>query len=172
MIHAVGEAQLHPFDAEAGVSHMTDMPVTDGSSTSDLRLPIDAIGDVVGARHEARALACRLGFTSTDATVVATAVSELARNIILYADRGEILLKPLDGCGRPGVVIIARDAGPGISDIQRAVRGGYPTSGGLGLGLRGVKRLMDEFEITSAADVGTTVLVTKWSAVVACEAHL
>ena len=106
----------------------------------------------------------RCGFASTDATLVATAVSELARNIVQYAKRGEIVLKPLENQGRRGLLVIARDEGPGIPDIQRAIEGGCSTYGSLGLGLRGVKRLMDEFEIVSTAGIGTTVCVKKWSA--------
>jgi len=120
-------------------------------------------GDIVSARQLCRALVLRLGFASTDATLVATAVSELARNIVLYAKRGEIVLKPLENGGRPGILVIARDDGPGIPDIQRATGGGCSTSGSLGWGLRGVKRLMDEFEIVSVAGIGTNVCVTKWS---------
>lgn len=120
-------------------------------------------GDIVTARRQSRALVLRLGFQSTEATLVATAVSELARNIVLYAKRGEIILKPLENPGRQGILVVAHDTGPGIPDIQRATRGGYSTSGSLGLGLRWVKRLMDEFEIVSVAGIGTTVCVKKWS---------
>jgi serine/threonine-protein kinase RsbT len=120
-------------------------------------------GDIVTARQQCRAMVLRLGFTPTDATLVATAVSELARNIVLYARRGAIILNPSENQGRRGILVIARDEGPGIRDIQRATGGGCSTSGGLGLGLRGVKRLMDEFEIVSVAGVGTTVCVKKFS---------
>jgi len=122
--------------------------------------------DIVIARQRCRAMALRLGFTSTDATLVATAASELARNIVLYARTGVIILRPSADQGRHGILVIARDEGPGISDIQRAT-GGCSTSGSAGLGLRAVKRLMDEFEIVSAAGVGTTVSVKKFSGPVA-----
>jgi serine/threonine-protein kinase RsbT len=118
--------------------------------------------DIVIARQRCRAMALRLGFTPTDATLVATAVSELARNIVLYARGGVIILRPSEQQGRRGILVIARDEGPGIGDIQRAT-GGCSNSGSVGLGLRGVKRLMDEFEIVSAAGVGTTVCVRKFS---------
>ena len=121
-------------------------------------------GDIVAARRQCRALVLRYGFASTDATLIATAVSELARNIVQYAKRGEIVLKPVENQGRRGLLVVARDEGPGIPDIQRAIEGGCSTSGSLGLGLPGVKRLMDEFEIVSAAGIGTTVCVKKWSA--------
>jgi serine/threonine-protein kinase RsbT len=120
-------------------------------------------GDIVTARQQSRALVLRCGFASTDATLVATAVSELARNIVQYAKQGEIILKPVEDQGRRGLLVIARDDGPGIPDVERAIGGGCSTSGSLGLGLRGVKRLMDEFEIVSVAGSGTTVRVKKWS---------
>jgi serine/threonine-protein kinase RsbT len=118
--------------------------------------------DIVTARQRCRSLVLHLGFTPTDATLVATAVSELARNIVLYARRGVIVLRPSEHQGRRGILVIARDEGPGIGDIQLATSGGS-TSGRTGLGLRGVKQLMDEFEIVSAAGVGTTVCVKKFS---------
>jgi serine/threonine-protein kinase RsbT len=118
--------------------------------------------DIVTARQRCRALVLHLGFTPTDATLVATAVSELARNIVLYAGRGAIVLRPSEHQGRRGILVIARDEGPGIGDIQRATSG-CSTAGFSGLGLRGVKQLMDEFEIVSAAGVGTTVCIKKFS---------
>jgi serine/threonine-protein kinase RsbT len=98
----------------------------------------------------------------TEATLVATAISELARNIILYAQRGAIVLKAVEHEARLGILVIAHDEGPGIADIPRAMTGGYSTSGGLGLGLCGVKRLVDEFEIASELGKGTTVTFKKW----------
>ncbi len=107
-------------------------------------------------------MAKELGFSPTDLTVIATALSELARNIVEYARSGEIILSRVKYGGRCGLVIIARDHGPGIADIERAMQDGYSTGKGLGLGLPGTKRLMDEFEITSSVGQGTTVRVTKW----------
>lgn len=107
-------------------------------------------------------LAIELGFSSGDTTLIATAISELGRNILSYAQRGEILIRAIDGCGHAGILIVASDKGPGISDVHQALRDGFSTSGGLGLGLPGVRRLMDEFEITSALKRGTTVKVKKW----------
>ena len=133
------------------------------TGTSEITLAITSTRDIVTARQQGRLLVSRLGFAPADATLVATAVSELARNIVLYAQHGEIVFRPLEDSGRPGIRVVARDHGPGIPDLQRALQGGYSTSGGLGLGLRGVKRLMDEFEIVSAAGAGTTVCVAKWS---------
>ena len=119
--------------------------------------------DVVTARQQGRAAALRTGFSVSDATLIATAISELARNIVSYASQGSVTLKPIRGAnGAAGLTIIAADQGPGISDVGQALRDGYSTSGGLGLGLPGVKRLMDEFDVASTAGLGTTVTVTKW----------
>jgi serine/threonine-protein kinase RsbT len=103
-----------------------------------------------------------LGFTSTDLALIATAISELARNIILYANSGEILLSVVENGSRRGLKVVARDDGPGIPDIERALEEGFSTSRSLGLGLSGVRRLMDEFDIVSEIGNGTTVTVKKW----------
>jgi serine/threonine-protein kinase RsbT len=118
--------------------------------------------DIVTARQKGRALAIELGFSSGDATLIATAISELARNIVSYARKGEIQLKTVQGSGRQGILIVASDDGPGIQDIRQAMRDGFSTSGSLGLGLPGVRRLMDEFEIASEPGQGTIVKVKKW----------
>jgi serine/threonine-protein kinase RsbT len=125
-------------------------------------VPISSSADIVTARQQGRALAAALGFMGSDLTVIATAISELARNIIEYATTGEIVLSQDDSNGRPGIVIVARDEGPGIPDVSRALSAGYSTGPGLGLGLPGVRRLMDEFEITTNTGHGTTVAVRKW----------
>ena len=125
-------------------------------------VPIRVDSDIVAARQQGRALASRVGFSSGEATLIATAISELSRNIVLYARRGEILVAAVENGSRRGVVVVARDEGPGISDVRRATAGGYSTSGGLGLGLAGVRRLMDEFDIVSDAGIGTTVTAKKW----------
>ena len=117
--------------------------------------------DIVSARQKARAIAAEIGFSSVDATLIATAISELARNIVSYAHTGEIQLTAIQG-SRVGILIIASDDGPGIPDIRQALRDGFSTSGSLGLGLPGVRRLMDEFEIDSQPGRGTTVKVKKW----------
>jgi serine/threonine-protein kinase RsbT len=132
--------------------------------SKEATVPIRSESDIVAARHYGRALAMQLGFAATDATLVATAISELARNIILYAGWGWILLRTLEMGRRPGVLVIARDDGPGIADPHRALAGGYSTSGGLGLGLCGVRRLVDEFDLTSEPGRGTTVTFKKWKA--------
>ena len=118
--------------------------------------------DVVRARQEGRKLAARAGFKNTEGAVIATAISEIARNIVKFAKRGEVTISVVAQNERTGVTVVARDAGPGIEDISRAVQDGYSTYGGLGLGLPGARRLMDEFEIISEVDQGTTVTMTKW----------
>jgi serine/threonine-protein kinase RsbT len=128
----------------------------------DARVPINSDQDIVLARQKGRALAADFGFSAVDATLIATAISELARNIVTYAKRGEITLSVLADTGRRGIKIIASDLGPGIVDVRQALRDGFSTSGSFGLGLPGVRRLMDEFEISSAPGQGTTVMVKKW----------
>jgi serine/threonine-protein kinase RsbT len=127
-----------------------------------IRIPVEGDADIVSARQQGRILATSLGFSSGDVTLVATAISELARNIVLYAKRGEILLSTVNDDGHAGLTIIARDDGDGIVDVSRAMQDGYSTSGRLGVGLPGVKRLMDAFEIVSEVGRGTTVTVRKW----------
>ena len=128
----------------------------------EIRVAINSDQDIVSARQEGRALATKLGFSGVDATFIATAISELARNILAYAGKGEIVLRAIHGSG-DGILVVASDAGPGIRDIPQALRDGFSTSGSLGLGLPGVRRLMDEFEIKSRPGHGTTVSVKKWT---------
>ena len=118
--------------------------------------------DIVVARQRGRELAISLGLSAGEATLVATAISELARNIVSYARNGEIALSVTHAQDRVGVTVIARDAGPGIADVEQALRDGFSTSGSFGLGLPGVRRLMDDFDIRSGPDAGTEVTVTKW----------
>ena len=125
-------------------------------------MPISSDLDLVRAREQGRVLAGQLGFQQSDLTLVATAISELARNIVRYARRGEIILQQAQDSGVAGIVIIARDEGPGIPDVNRAMEQGYSTSGGLGLGLPGVRRIMDEFKIVTEVGRGTVVTATKW----------
>jgi serine/threonine-protein kinase RsbT len=125
-------------------------------------VPIDSDGDIIIARQKGRALAAELGFSSTDVVRIATAISELARNVLSYAVSGEIRLETVNSRNKCGIAIVATDRGPGIADIEKAMQDAYSTSGGLGLGLPGVRRLMDEFEIESAVGQGTTVSATKW----------
>ena len=125
-------------------------------------MAINSDQDIVLARQEGRAMAAELGFSSGDATLIATAISELARNIVTYARKGEITLKGIQGSSRVGMSVVASDDGPGIPDTAQALRDGFSTSGSLGLGLPGVRRLMDEFEIISQPGRGTIVRVKKW----------
>jgi serine/threonine-protein kinase RsbT len=143
---------------------LSSVGVLDCEST----IEIASSADILTARRNGRELARRVGFSPADATLVATVISELARNIVLYAMRGEIIVRCAESAGRPGVVVIARDCGPGIPDVRQALCVGFSTSGGLGLGLPGAKRLMDEFEIVSEVEVGTTVTVKKWKARQTC----
>jgi serine/threonine-protein kinase RsbT len=129
---------------------------------NELLVPIASDVDVVTARQQGRSLAANAGFSSGDQTVIAAAISELARNILMYAKRGEIVLNVLTNGDRQGVLVIARDQGPGIPDVGRALQDGYSTSGGLGLGLPGARRLMDEFDVSSVVGKGTTVTMKKW----------
>ncbi|HST65579.1 MAG TPA: sigma-70 family RNA polymerase sigma factor [Mycobacteriales bacterium] len=134
-----------------------------GGGDSDSRVRVTRDADVVTARQKGREVAAAVGFSRTDATLVATVISELARNIVQYAERGEIVVGPVEQAGRKGVMIVARDVGPGIPDVSRALQDGYSTyRGGLGLGLPGSRRLADEFEIVSEVGRGTTVTITKW----------
>lgn len=128
----------------------------------DAEVPISSDQEIVVARQKGRAMAMELGFSSVDATLIATAISELARNIVSYARSGKILLRRVQGSSRVGILVVASDEGPGIPDVQQALRDGFSTSGSLGLGLPGVRRLMDEFTITSQPGRGTTVTVKKW----------
>jgi len=131
-------------------------------SVEEVAVAIRSDQDIVLARQKGRAMAIELGFSSGDGTLIATAISELARNILSYARRGEITLKIVLAASRQGISIIASDSGPGIGDIRQAMRDGFSTSGSLGLGLPGVRRLMDEFEIVSEPGHGTIVTVKKW----------
>jgi len=127
-------------------------------------IPIESDADVVTARQRAREMAGALELTSTDQTLLATAISEVARNITTYAGRGEVRLSVIkDDHGRPGIKVIARDEGPGIEDIDLALQDGYTSGGGLGLGLPGARRLGDDFSIETAAGQGTTVTLLMWA---------
>jgi serine/threonine-protein kinase RsbT len=120
--------------------------------------------DIIAARQQGRAYVLQLGFSSPEATLVATAISELARNIVMYAKEGEIVITPLQDNGRPGVMVVARDDGPGISEIRQAAIAASSSGGGMVPGLRGLKRLVDELQIDSRAGEGTRVAIKKWKA--------
>jgi serine/threonine-protein kinase RsbT len=131
-------------------------------ASQEISVPVNADIDIVTARQKGRELARELGFTSTDLALIATAISELARNIILYANTGQIVLAVSENGTKRGIKVVARDDGPGIPDVERALEEGFSTSRSLGLGLSGVRRLMDEFDIVSEVGRGTTVTVKKW----------
>lgn len=131
-------------------------------ASQEIPVSIRSDQDIVLARQRGRSLAVDLGFSQGDATLIATAISELARNIVSYAGKGLVTICPLNSSSRKGILIIAMDEGPGIPDIVQAMRDGFSTSGSLGLGLPGVRRLMDEFEIKSSCGKGTTVTAKKW----------
>jgi serine/threonine-protein kinase RsbT len=133
------------------------------AAESESRIAIESDADVVTARQRARELAADLELSSTDQTLLATAISEVARNITTYATRGEVLVSVVTEDERRGIRVVARDQGPGIEDLERALQDGYTTGEGLGIGLPGARRLVDEFDIDSAPGRGTTVTLVKWA---------
>jgi serine/threonine-protein kinase RsbT len=140
----------------ASLSRWTDMQ-------REVRVKIDSPADIVAARQQARALATQAGFSICDSTLITTAISEMTRNILEYASHGEVTISPLKNGTRRGVKIVASDHGPGIADISTVMQDGYSTNNGLGIGLPGTKRLMDEFEIRSKIGKGTVVTMKKWT---------
>jgi serine/threonine-protein kinase RsbT len=130
----------------------------------EARVPIQSLADIVAARQRGRELAARAGFSSVNLTLIASAISEVARNIVDFAEIGEVTITLLENGTRKGVKIVATDRGPGIADISTAMRDGYSSTNGLGIGLPGAKRVMDEFEVTSQPGKGTTVTMKKWTA--------
>jgi len=131
--------------------------------TDEILVHVSSDADVVAAREKGRELSARLGFSSIDLTLIVTAISEVARNILLYAHEGDIVLRLDNHDGHRGIVVEARDEGPGIPDLDLAMRDSYSTGNGLGLGLPGARRLMDEFEIQSELSKGTIVVMKKWA---------
>ena len=132
---------------------------------TETQTEINSAVDIVTARQRGRTLALELGFNGADVTLIAAAISEVARNIVDHAKKGEIVMSPLNGnsnSGKLGIQIIARDEGPGIRDVAQAMQYGYSTRKGLGVGLPGAKWLMDEFDIVSQVGRGTTITMKKW----------
>ncbi|HEV2222649.1 MAG TPA: anti-sigma regulatory factor [Candidatus Acidoferrales bacterium] len=142
--------------ASLSITHGRDLVAAEAA------VQIQGDTDIVAARQKGRTLAGTVGFSSSELTLIATAISELARNIVQYAKQGEIILRLVERGGQRGIMVRAKDQGPGIPDIRRALQGGFSTSRSLGLGLAGVRRLMDEFEIESRIGFGTTVTARKW----------
>ena len=131
--------------------------------TDAIRIAISQEGDIVTARQKGREIAAGAGFSGSDLTIIATAISEVARNIVVYAQRGEVALSTVQQNSRRGIQVIASDHGPGIPDIAMAMRDGFSTGKSLGLGLPGAKRLMDDFEIVSEVGQGTVITMRKWT---------
>lgn len=134
-------------------------------AAADIRLPIAGDTDIVAARQEARQVAKRLGFGLVDQSRIATAVSELTRNVVRYATdgRGEVVIRELaEPPARVGLEVVVRDAGPGIADIEQVLREGFSSGSGLGMGLPGTRRLMDDMQIDSTVGIGTTITIRKW----------
>ncbi|HEX2669033.1 MAG TPA: ATP-binding protein [Gammaproteobacteria bacterium] len=146
------------------------MPLSSGASLpayeAKLTVAINVVADIVIARQHGRKLTLHTGCSSGESTLVATVISELARNVLLYAKGGEITVEKTRDAAQQiplhGIRIACRDKGPGIADIPRVLQGGYSTSGGLGLGMSGVRKIVDEFDIETGVGKGTTVTVTKW----------
>jgi serine/threonine-protein kinase RsbT len=130
--------------------------------TVETCVPIEQETDIVTARQKGRELAALSGLSPTEQTLLATAISEVARNIVVYARHGEVILTVVEQKGRRGVMVVARDEGPGITNPDLAMRDGYSTTRSLGMGLPGAKRLMDEFELSSIVGKGTTIVMKKW----------
>jgi serine/threonine-protein kinase RsbT len=129
---------------------------------NEIRVDVASDADTVVARQHGRAAALRLGLSRSDATFVATAISEIARNITVHAGKGVITISEVRDGDRTGLVVVARDEGPGIADPAAVLRDDYVSDAGLGIGLWGARRLMDEVEITSEPGRGTTVTMRKW----------
>lgn len=128
----------------------------------EFHVAIERETDIVIARQRGRELAAAIGFSSTEQTIIALAISEITRNIVSYAQRGGVTLSRLEDGGRVGILIVASDRGPGIPDVHLAMRDGYSTAKSLGVGLPGAKRVMDEFDLASTVGKGTTVTMKKW----------
>lgn len=129
----------------------------------DRRIPIVSEVDVVEARQRGRDLAASAGFRTSDQALIATAISELARNILQYAGRGEMLIAIERDGGRTGVMVVASDRGPGIANPAQALEDGFSTGHGLGLGLPGTRRIMDEFDLATEPGKGTRITIRKWT---------
>jgi serine/threonine-protein kinase RsbT len=126
------------------------------------KLPVASDADIVAVRQRVRALAVESGFSLVDQTKIVTAASELARNTVVHGSGGTVDIETLVEGGRRGLRLTFRDHGPGIADIETAMRNGFTTGGGLGLGLGGARRLSNEFDIQSRPGEGTVVRITRW----------
>jgi serine/threonine-protein kinase RsbT len=161
--YSPGSLSARSHFAESELTELSEKkhPETSGDLVNlGTRIAIRNYEDIVRARQTGRFMAQKIGFSMNKATIVATAISELARNIILYAKTGEIVITTRSMDSEAALVIAALDEGPGISNVQRAMASGYSTSGGLGIGLSGVRKIADDFEIKSNDGKGTAVIVT------------
>jgi serine/threonine-protein kinase RsbT len=156
------DAEMHLLECDFCTRVSPPLLELDEQRADEIRIAVSADPHIVTARQAARNVAAEVGFPNTELTVLATAVSEIARNIVRFAGVGEIIVEQVEDSHRRGVRIVARDAGPGIVDLERATQDGYSTCDGLGLGLPGAKRLMDELEVVTKPGRGTTVTMTKW----------
>ena len=132
------------------------------TTLTEVQIPIVSAADIVTARQQGRDMAKRAGFNGLDLTVISTAISEVARNIVEYALPGCIQIRAVEQNSKRGIVVVAQDEGPGIPNLGLPMQDGYSSGRGLGLGLPGTKRLMDEFEIKSEPGKGTTITMKKW----------
>jgi len=130
---------------------------------NEFQLSVNDESDIVTCRHKIRTIATEIGFSNSGQSLVETVVSELAHNIITYAGKGQIILKHVEKDGKDGIIVIAKDEGPGIADIGLALKDGHSSGHGLGLGLPGIRDMMDEFQITSEVGKGTIVTAAKWT---------
>ena len=129
---------------------------------SQVQVKIQNSADIVAARQQGRALASQAGFSHSNLTIIATAISEVARNIVEYAKEGQVVITLVTDASKRGVEIVASDEGPGIPDVATVMRDGFSTGKGLGIGLPGARLLMDEFAIASTVGSGTVITMKKW----------
>ncbi len=129
----------------------------------EARVTLNREPDIIVARQQGRTIAVELGFSPGDLALIVTAISEITRNVIEYAARGLMIARVVQEGPRRGVEIVIEDEGPGIADVGQAMQDGYSTGGGLGLGLPGSRRLMDDFAIESTVGRGTRVVMRKWA---------
>jgi serine/threonine-protein kinase RsbT len=129
---------------------------------NETSVAISSAADIVVARQKGRELAMSVGFGGSDLTLIATAISEIARNIVDHAAKGRVIISPANHGNRKGIQVVAKDKGPGIVDVDRAMQYGFSTNRGLGVGLPGAKSLMDEFKVESRIGKGTTIIMRKW----------
>ena len=142
---------------------MNDRTESAGETVDSGTVRIESEQDILRARQQAREVAEEIGFRITDVTRIVTAVSELARNIHLYADEGEMRWRRIEDGTRTGIELVFDDDGPGIDDVEGVLHGEHSTSQGMGRGIQGTKKIMDDFDLTTGPESGTTIVIRKWS---------